>query len=38
MAMSKYNGKKNGETIGSPDTTYIASAIKLHSIMVEEKP
>ena len=33
MAMSKGNGKKNVETIGSPDATAVASAIKLRSIM-----
>ena len=38
MAMSKGNRKKNGQTIGSPDTTAIASAIKLRSIMVKAKP
>ena len=38
MAMSKGNGKKNGETIGSTDTITVASAIKLRSIMVKDKP
>ena len=38
MAMSKGNGKKNGETIGSPDATAVASAINLRSIMVKAKP
>ena len=38
MSMSKGNGKKNGETIGSPDITAVASAMKLRSIMVKAKP
>ena len=38
MAMSKDNGKKNGETIGSPDATSVASEIKLRSITGKAKP
>ena len=38
MVMSKVNGKKNGETIDSPDTAAVVSEIKLHSIMGNAKP
>ena len=38
MDMSKGNGKKNGETIGSPDTASVASAINLCSVTVKAKP
>ena len=37
MAMTKGNGNKNGETIGSPDATAIASVIKLRSVMGKYK-
>ena len=36
--MSKVNGKKNGETIGSPDATAVAYVINLRSIMGKDKP
>ena len=38
MAMNKGNGKENWETTGSPNTTSIASAIKILSIMGKAKP
>ena len=38
MAISKGSGKKNVETIGYPDATAVASAIKIRFIMGKAKP